>query len=58
MKLSAALTIIALLASTTAMAQHEPGNPSGSYKSTRRPPRQRPRRNRARPPTWPPSSIS
>jgi len=34
MKLSAALTIIALLASTAAVAQHEPGNPSGSYKST------------------------
>src|ERR1700744_6084105 len=33
MKLSAALTIIALLASSAAIAQHEPGNPSGSYNS-------------------------
>jgi hypothetical protein len=34
MKLSAALTIIALLASTAAIAQREPANPSGSYNST------------------------
>lgn len=33
MKLYAALTMTALLASTAAMAQHEPANPSGSYNS-------------------------
>jgi hypothetical protein len=31
MKLSVALTVAALLASTAAMAQHEPGSPAGSY---------------------------
>ena len=33
MKLYAALTMTALLASTAAMAQHEAANPSGSYNS-------------------------
>jgi hypothetical protein len=33
MKLSVALTVVALLGSTAVVAQHEPGSPAGSYSS-------------------------